>query len=89
LDSARYTNYDSLNMRANIKREGGGNDMGLTLACKDLDPKSNCPYVARGETMEQLMSDAGKHAKEVHSYTDEQLGSPEMKEKVKAAVKQE
>ncbi len=63
--------------------------MGLTLACKDLDPKSNCPYVARGETMEQLIPDMAKHAKEVHGYTDEQLNSPEMKEKINAAVKQE
>ena len=63
--------------------------MGLTLACKDLDPKSTCPYVARGETEEELTTDVTKHAKEVHSYTDEQLNSPEFKEKVKAAVKKE
>ncbi len=63
--------------------------MGLTLACRDLDPKSNCPYVARGETMEEVMADGGKHAKEVHGYTDEQLNSPEFMEKAKAAVKQE
>ncbi len=39
--------------------------------------------------MEELMADAGPHGKKVHGYTDEQLNSPEMMEKVKAAVKQE
>ena len=63
--------------------------MGLKLVCRDLDPKSNCPYVARGETMEELQADLTKHAKTVHSYTDEQLRDPKMVEAVKAAVKQE
>nr|NIO38121.1 DUF1059 domain-containing protein [Candidatus Bathyarchaeota archaeon] len=57
--------------------------------CRDLDSKSNCPYVARGETMEEVMADGGKHAKEVHGYTDEKLNSPEFMAKAKAAVKQE
>lgn len=61
--------------------------MGLKLACKDLG--TTCPFVARGETMEELMADMGKHAKEVHGYTDEQLNDPKMKEKVKAAIKEE
>jgi predicted small metal-binding protein len=39
--------------------------------------------------VEQVMADAAKHAKEVHGYTDEQLKSPEMMAKVKAAIKQE
>jgi predicted small metal-binding protein len=63
--------------------------MGLTLLCSDLDPKSSCPYVARGETMEELQADLTQHAKTVHSYTDEQLNDPKMVEAVKAAVKQE
>ena len=61
--------------------------MGLKLACKDLG--TDCSYVARGETAEEVMADGGKHAKEVHGYTDEQLSSPEFKEKAKAAVTQE
>lgn len=61
--------------------------MGLKLACQDLG--TTCPFVARGETMEELMADMGKHAKEVHGYTDEQLNDPKMKEKVKAAVEKE
>lgn len=63
--------------------------MGLTLACKDLDPKSNCPYVARGETMEELQADLTKHAKTVHGYTDKQLKDPKMMAAVKASVKRE
>ena len=63
--------------------------MGLTANCKDIDPKANCPYVARGETTEELMADVTKHAKEVHGYTDEQLNDPKTVEAVKAAIKQE
>ena len=63
--------------------------MGLKLACKDLDPNSSCPYVARGGTMEELQADMAKHAKTVHSYTDEQLKDPKMMDAMKAAVKQE
>jgi len=61
--------------------------MAMTLACKDLD--SDCDHVARGETKEELMADAGKHAKEVHKYTDEQLQDPDMVKKIEAAVKTE
>jgi predicted small metal-binding protein len=60
--------------------------MGLTLACRDLG--TTCPYVAHGETKEELMAAAGKHAKEVHGYTDEQLNAPEMQKKIKAAIKE-
>jgi len=63
--------------------------MGFKLACQDLDPKSTCHYVARGQTKEEVMVDMAKHAKEVHGYTDEQLKAPEMKEKIKAAIKEE
>jgi predicted small metal-binding protein len=63
--------------------------MGFKLACQDLDPKSSCPYVARGETMEELQADMTKHAKTVHSYTDEQLKDPKMMEAFKAATKKE
>jgi len=61
--------------------------MGLTLACKDLDPASSCPYVARSETMDALQVDLARHAKTVHSYTDAQLNDPNMIKAIKAAVK--
>ena len=61
--------------------------MGFKLACKDLG--SDCTYVAKGETMEEVMEDGAKHGKEVHGYTDEQLNDPQMIEKIKAAIKQD
>ena len=61
--------------------------MPKTFACKDVGVE--CPYVARGETEEELMADISKHAKEVHGYTEEQLKDPEMMKKVKDAIKEE
>lgn len=60
--------------------------MAYTLACKDIG--TQCPYVARGETMDDIMVDVGQHGKKVHGYTDEQLNDPEMMRKIKAAIKQ-
>jgi predicted small metal-binding protein len=60
--------------------------MAYTLACRDLGV--DCPYVARGETIDEVVQDGVKHAKEVHGYTDEQLNDPQMMEQTKAAIKQ-
>lgn len=60
--------------------------MAYELACRDLGEA--CPYVARGETIDEVVKDGVKHGKEVHGYTDEQLNAPEMMEKVKAAIKE-
>lgn len=60
--------------------------MAYTLACRDLG--ADCPYVAGGETIEEVLEDANKHAKEVHGYTDEQLNDPKLIEESKAAIKQ-
>ena len=62
--------------------------MGLKLECKDLGAGA-CPYVARGANEEELLTDAGAHAKKVHGYTDEQLNSPEMVAKIKSVIKEE
>jgi predicted small metal-binding protein len=61
--------------------------MAKTLNCRDVGV--DCPYVARGETEEELMADVIKHGKEVHGYTDEQLNDPEMMKKVKSAIREE
>ena len=61
--------------------------MAKIFTCRDVGV--DCPYVARGETEEELMADIAKHAKEVHSYTDEQLKDPEMMKMVKEAIKEE
>jgi predicted small metal-binding protein len=62
--------------------------MTMTLACKDTGMPT-CPYVARADNMDDLMNDAGKHAKEVHGYTDAQLNNPELITTLKKAVKTE
>jgi predicted small metal-binding protein len=56
-----------------------------TFACKDVGV--DCPYVARGETEQEVMAAVSKHAKKVHGYTDEQLKDPAMMKKIKAAIK--
>ena len=58
--------------------------MAYTLSCKDTGV--DCPYVARGETEEEMLQDGIKHVKEVHGYTDEQL-NPSFLEEVKKFVK--
>ena len=54
--------------------------MGLTLKCSDVEQdlgiEATCPYTAHGENMEELLEDMGRHAKEVHGYTDEELQDP-------------
>jgi predicted small metal-binding protein len=61
--------------------------MGYTLACKDFG--LSCPYVAKAETEEQLMKDAGAHVKQVHNYTDEQLNDPAFMDKAKRLTKRD
>jgi predicted small metal-binding protein len=60
--------------------------MAYTLACRDSGV--DCPYVARGETMEEMWKDASKHVKEAHGYTDAQLNDPKLKEKMQSLIKQ-
>ncbi len=60
--------------------------MEYTLACKDTG--TTCDYVARGATKEALMQVAGKHAKEVHAYTDAQLQDPKTIEMLNSLVKE-
>ena len=60
--------------------------MAYTLACRDLG--ADCPYVARGETIDEVLQDGVKHVKEVHGFTDEQVNAPEFIEESKAAIKQ-
>ncbi len=64
-----------------------GKEMALTLACRDTG--IDCDWVGRAEALEELLAAAGKHGKEVHGYTDEQLNDPKMGEAIKAVIKQE
>lgn len=60
--------------------------MTYKLACTDVGV--NCPFVAQGETMDELMGVVAKHSKELHGYTDKKLNDPETQRKVKAAIKE-
>jgi predicted small metal-binding protein len=60
-------------------------EMAYTLACSDFG--EDCPYVAGGETIDEVIADGGKHAKEVHGYTDEQLNDPKFVEEAKKVIK--
>lgn len=68
---------------------GGESALGLSLACKDLDPAGACPFVAKGETMKELKTNLFDHAKTVHNYTDEQLNDPKMLAEVNRLVKKD
>ena len=59
--------------------------MAYTLACKDSG--TNCPYVARGETEEEVLQDGVKHVKEVHGYTDEQINDPKFLEESRKLIR--
>ena len=60
--------------------------MAYTLACKDFGV--DCPYVAHGETEEEVLQDGTKHVKEVHGYTDEQINDPKFLEESKKLIKE-
>jgi predicted small metal-binding protein len=58
----------------------------LTIACRDAGVP-DCDYVAKGETEEDLMKDAGQHAIRDHGYKEEEIMTPEMKEKIRSHIK--
>jgi predicted small metal-binding protein len=58
----------------------------LTIACRDAGVP-DCDYVAKGETEEELMKDAGQHAVRDHGYKEEEIMTPEMKEKIRSHIR--
>ena len=62
-------------------------NMAMTLACRAVG--SNCDYIARGETVEEMRVDIDKHAIEAHGFTDEMLKDPKLNKQIKAATKSE
>ena len=60
--------------------------MAYTFACKDVGV--SCPFVTKGETIDEVLAEASKHAKEAHGYTDDQLNDPQFIKEVKAAIKE-
>jgi predicted small metal-binding protein len=60
--------------------------MVIEVACRDMG--STCPYIARGESMQEVLNNFMAHFKHEHGKTDEELNDPEMQEKIKAAIKE-
>jgi len=59
--------------------------MAYTLACKDAG--ITCPFVAEGETEDEVFQKSIKHVKEVHGYTEEQVNDPKFLEEGKKLIK--
>ena len=62
-------------------------NLGVRIACRDVDPTISCPFVAEGPTMEVATTKLVEHAKTVHKYTDKQLNDPKIAEAIKKAAK--
>ena len=58
--------------------------MAKAIYCSDLG--SDCTFVARGETLEEVLALGAVHGKEVHGLTEI---TPEMVEHVKSVVRDE
>jgi predicted small metal-binding protein len=57
----------------------------LTVSCREVGV--DCDYVAKGETEEEIMKDAGEHAVKDHGYKQEDIMTPEMKEKIRQHIR--
>lgn len=55
-----------------------------TVNCRDVGV--DCDFVARGETVDDVLSQCGEHARTAHGYADV---PPELVDKVKAAIREE
>ena len=52
----------------------------ITVSCRDVGV--DCDYVAKGETEEEIMRDAGEHAVRDHGYKkDGEIMTPQIKDK--------
>ena len=59
--------------------------MGKVIECAKVDPSSGCKHVVRGNTEEEVLKNAMEHAKS-HGIRE---ATPELKAKVKAAIRDE
>ncbi|MCD6038319.1 MAG: hypothetical protein K0S67_2209 [Nitrososphaeraceae archaeon] len=57
----------------------------LTVSCREVGV--DCDYVAKGETEEEIMKNAGEHAVKDHGYKEEDIMTPEMKEKIRQHIR--
>jgi len=58
--------------------------MAKAMHCSDMG--SDCTFVARGETLEEVMAIGAEHGKEVHDITEI---TPEMAEMFKSLIRDE
>ncbi len=58
--------------------------MGKAIYCNKVNPSSDCNHVIRGESEEEVLQQAGVHARE-HGLEP----TPELMEKVRASVEDE
>jgi predicted small metal-binding protein len=56
----------------------------LILSCRDVG--QNCDCIVQGETEEELMKNAAEHAVKDHGYTEEDIMTAEMKERIKSHI---
>jgi predicted small metal-binding protein len=61
----------------------GGKLMAKILECAKVDPSSGCQHVVRGETEEEVLTQAAEHAKE-HGIREV---TPELMARVKANIR--
>ena len=57
----------------------------LSIACRDVG--QNCDCIVQGETEEELMKNAAEHAVKDHGYTEENIMTPEMKDRIKSHIR--
>lgn len=57
----------------------------LSIACRDVG--QNCDCIVQGETEEEVMINAAEHTVKDHGYTEEDIMTPEMKEKIKSHMR--
>jgi predicted small metal-binding protein len=58
--------------------------MSKVMRCNDV--VGNCDFVARGESEQEIMEQAGQHAREAHQVNEV---TPELAEKVRGAIRDE
>jgi predicted small metal-binding protein len=57
----------------------------LTVSCREVS--EDCDYVLEGETEEEIMKKAAEHAVKDHGYNEQDIMTPEMKEKIKSHMR--
>jgi predicted small metal-binding protein len=57
----------------------------LSITCRDVG--QDCDCIVQGETEEELMKNAAVHAVKDHGFTEQDIMTSEMKEKIKSHIR--